>query len=160
VCLCACCCRPPNPTLSSRTPAEQSAVEFNPALFLDPTVAHKMPAVNMGSSIVTAMPVMVNQVRWASLSQRFLLSFCPAVAVCCCAACVGLMRHAHHQSLVVEQSAAGCMCAGTNMPAGQICAAADCLAAVLLMLRRLTPAVAHKMPAVNMGSSIAAPTPL
>jgi hypothetical protein len=38
-------------------------VEFNPALFLDPAAAHKMPAVNMGSSIVTAMPVMVNQVR-------------------------------------------------------------------------------------------------
>jgi hypothetical protein len=61
--LCACGCRPPNPTLSSRTPAEQSAVEFYPALFLDATAAHKMPAVNMGSSIVTAMPVMVNQVR-------------------------------------------------------------------------------------------------
>ncbi|WIA08105.1 hypothetical protein OEZ85_007567 [Tetradesmus obliquus] len=50
-----------NPTLSSKTPAEQSAVEFNPALFADPATAHKMPQVNMGSSTVTAMPVMVNQ---------------------------------------------------------------------------------------------------
>lgn len=57
-----CCCRLANPTLSSKTPAEQSAVEFNPALFADPATAHKMPQVNMGSSIVTAMPVMVNQV--------------------------------------------------------------------------------------------------
>eukprot|EP00882_Tetradesmus_deserticola_P026087 GHRQ01028710.1.p1 GENE.GHRQ01028710.1~~GHRQ01028710.1.p1 ORF type:complete len:369 (+),score=160.21 GHRQ01028710.1:230-1336(+) len=53
--------QPANPTLSSKTPAEQSAVEFNPALYGDPSVAHKMPPVNMGSSIVTAMPVMVNQ---------------------------------------------------------------------------------------------------
>jgi hypothetical protein len=67
-------------------------VEFNPALFLDPSVAHKMPAVNMGSSIVTAMPVMVNQVRsrlGRLVCALFVHLISANVAVICCAASGG-----------------------------------------------------------------------
>eukprot|EP00882_Tetradesmus_deserticola_P010339 GHRQ01010922.1.p3 GENE.GHRQ01010922.1~~GHRQ01010922.1.p3 ORF type:complete len:194 (+),score=49.42 GHRQ01010922.1:230-811(+) len=70
-----------NPTLSSKTPAAQSAVEFNPALYGEPSVAHKMPAVNMGSSIVTAMPVMVNQVCWLELFHAAQHTFIPKAAM-------------------------------------------------------------------------------
>lgn len=46
-----------------RTPAQTSVSETNTDLYGEPGVAAHMPEVNMGSSIVTAMPVMVNKVR-------------------------------------------------------------------------------------------------
>lgn len=50
-----------SPISADKTPAQQSVSEFNSDLYGDPTRAHKMPAVNMGSSIVTAMPVMMTE---------------------------------------------------------------------------------------------------
>eukprot|EP00879_Flechtneria_rotunda_P005736 GHRR01006037.1.p1 GENE.GHRR01006037.1~~GHRR01006037.1.p1 ORF type:complete len:369 (+),score=107.62 GHRR01006037.1:2510-3616(+) len=55
------CYRPLLPHHTDKTPAEQSVDEVNPALYGDPHAHYKMPAVNMGSSIVTAMPTMVNE---------------------------------------------------------------------------------------------------
>lgn len=52
--------RSPTEQPVGKTPAQQTLSEVNPALYGEPDSRYKMPEVNMGSSIVTAMPVMEN----------------------------------------------------------------------------------------------------